>query len=401
MKEAGKFTRQRGRTAALAAALAVSIAAGGGGVALASGSTAHGARLGTAAAGHGTGPTAAPRAAVPWKRVGPGWVLAEYWPGRFQENGNAKAAAATLYLISPGGVRYRLFHWASAKMPPILVDWSGDKTRALVQTATAGQMEQIALATGKVSRFRLAGQSAAIGYTRPSGLNILGWQQRGARVQLARFSLTGKLAKVLASGDNVTSAVYAAAGDKLAVGGAKGLRLVSNGGGVIRSLPVPGTGAVGCSPSRWWNKSTILATCVARGHNAGRLWLVPAGGGRPRALTPQRPSNSRDLGDIGAWQLRSGLFLQAAGPCGTLQIFKQNKNGSITAVHIPHTSGNNNRILTARGPRLLVQAQTECPGSVSLLWYNTVSHGEQMLIKPPATLAGVLAAVPFGQPVGQ
>jgi hypothetical protein len=183
------------------------------------------------------------------------------------------------------------------------------------------------------------------------------------------------------------------------VGGTKGVRLVSNGGGLIRSLPVSGTGAVGCTPSRWWNSGTILASCVASGKNAGRLWLVPASGAKPKALTPQRGNRSRDLGDIGAWQVPSGLFLQALGPCGTLQIFRQAKNGSITAVHIPQTKGNNNRLLTAHGKQLLIQAQTECPGSESLLWFNPSTHRDKFLIKTPGTLAGVLAAVPFGQPV--
>jgi TolB protein len=256
---------------AFAAALAVSVAAGSGGVALASGTTGH--RTDRAdRADRAAARAAAARAAVPWKRVGPGWVLAEYWPGRFPENGAAKAAPATLYLISPGGTRYRLFRWATTKSPPFLLDWSGDKTRALVQTATAGGLEQIVLATGKARRLRLARQSSALAYSRPSGLNILGWRQPATgQIQLARYGLTGKLAKVLASGSNAASAVYAAAGDKLAVGGAKGVQLISNGGGLIRSLPVPGTGVVGCSPSRWWNSGTILASCVASGKDAGRL----------------------------------------------------------------------------------------------------------------------------------
>jgi TolB protein len=126
---------------------------------------------------------------------------------------------------------------------------------------------------------------------------------------------------------------------------------------------------------------------------------VPASGAKPRALTPQRGRHSHDLGDIGAWQLPSGLFLQALGPCGTLQIFRQARNGSITALRIPHTAGNDNRILTARGKQLLIQAQTECPGSLSLLWFNPSTHRDKFLIKTPGTLAGVLAAVPFGQPV--
>jgi len=43
------------------------------------------------------------------------------------------------------------------------------------------------------------------------------------------------------------------------------------------------------------------------------------------------------LGDLDAWHLPGGLYLQSAGPCGVLQIFKQRSNGSITLVMVPNT----------------------------------------------------------------
>ena len=52
-------------------------------------------------------------------------------------------------------------------------------------------------------------------------------------------------------------------------------------------------------------------------------------------------------------------------------------------------------VLTARGSRLLVQAPTDCTGSVSLLWYNPGTQAEQWLIRPPAHVIGVTVAVPF------
>lgn len=70
-----------------------------------------------------------PRSAVPWRRVGPGWVLAQYWPGRFSYVSKAIAAPVTLYLISPAGRRYQLRRWAATKNPLYVLDWSGDKTR--------------------------------------------------------------------------------------------------------------------------------------------------------------------------------------------------------------------------------------------------------------------------------
>jgi len=77
-----------------------------------------------------------------------------------------------------------------------------------------------------------------------------------------------------------------------------------------------------------------------------------------------------------------------------LHIYRQARNGSIKLVTAPHTSGDN-RVLTARGSRLLVQAPSECTGSVSLLWYNPATRAEQWLIRPPAHVIGVTVAIPF------
>jgi hypothetical protein len=125
-----------------------------------------------------------------------------------------------------------------------------------------------------------------------------------------------------------------------------------------------------------------------------RLWLVPVTGARPTALTPPRPASSPDLGDIGAWALPSGLYLQALGGCGTLQVFKQAASGSISPVNVPGTL-QNNRIITAIGAKLLISAQTGCPGSQSLLWFNPATHAEQWLLRPTGTQIGVEAVVPY------
>jgi hypothetical protein len=365
----------------------VAVAAGAGGLAAASG---HGASLAAGQLGS--------RSAVPWRRVGAGWVLAEYWPGQFAFQGTPVAAAAALYLIDPAGGWYRLYRWPVTKSAPYLVDWSGDKSRALVSSTTGQGLEQVVLATGKVSRVRLPSAVQVIGYTRPAGQGLLGWRRAGSRFQLARYRLTGRLARVLAVGADDFTAVYSPAGATLAVAGATGVQLVSNDGGVIRVLPVPGTGAGGCFPSRWWNSATILASCWARGTSRGRLWLVPASGARPAPLTPQRGTRSLDPGDIGARRLPGGLYLQALSPSGSGLIFRQAASGTALPVSVPGTAGNN-WIVTSRGPRLLLSAQTPCYDSGSLLWFNPSTRHEQMLLKTPRGLAGVLGAVPYGQPV--
>jgi TolB protein len=336
------------------------------------------------------GLTAQARAQVPWSKVGPGWVLGEYDAGAA-----GQTAPVTLYLISPAGVRYSMHTWTGAGMVPYLISWSGDKARALLGL-TGGRYEQLTLSTGKFTVGRLAGQAEPTGYTLPDGQNILGVTGGTPSSTVARYSLAGKLRTVLTRGADEDIPVYAANGAALAVSGAKGLELVSNGGGVLRSLPVLGTNpSIGCYPERWWNATTVLTECLAKGVSTPRLWLVPTSGKKPVPLTPQRNSAGPDLGDIGAWQLSSGLYVQGLTGCGTMEIFRQAANGSIKVVNVPHAPGNNNAIVSALGARLLIDAQTGCPGSTSLLWFNPATHAEQWLLRPPAGDAGVIGVVAF------
>jgi hypothetical protein len=220
-------------------------------------------------------PASAKRAAVPWDRVGAGWVLAEYTSAR-----------------PDGG----------------------------------------------------SGAADPIGFTTPDGL--ASWpasrqaRGEGASTSLVRYSLSGALVSSLGySADG--QVLYAASGTEFATGAASGLKLVSNGGTLIRTLPGPRTAANSCHPARWWSGGTILASCLPPGNAIPQLWLVPASGARPEALTPPRGASSGYVGDLDAWQPSSGLYLQGAGPCGVLQIFRQARTGSVTLVTVPHTTGDN------------------------------------------------------------
>jgi hypothetical protein len=369
--------------------LGLSAAAGTGGAPAATAAV----RLAVAAAGLRAGQTGA-RSAVPWRHVGPGWVLAMYWSGRFVFAGKPKAAAPVLYLFDPAGGRYRIRQWPVTRNPPSLMDWSGDKTRALVSTSTS-TMEQVVLATGKLNFFRLPGQAAAIGYTRPRGLGVLGFRTEKSGFELARYRLDGELAKELVPDAQTDTAVYSPSGATLAVGARRGVWLVSNDGGVIRTLPIPGaTGR--CFASRWWNSQVILASCTAAGSRS-RLWLVPAGGSKPTPLTAQRGKHSPDHGDLGAWRLHGRLYLQAMTYEGDGRIFRQAADGQAISVTVPRTPGNN-WIDAARGPRLLISAITPCYEGSSLLWYSPATGREVRLISRPPGRQGVLGSVSYGQP---
>lgn len=389
MVSTGKARWGAGRKMALGAALAVGLVGGGSTAAFAAG---HGGPAVQAelSAGH-----VGPVSAVPWHRVGPGWALTEIWRGRTGEGHPVKAAPVSLDLVDPAGGRYVVHRWPATKNPPSLTDWSGDKVRALLNTG-GRNFEQVSLTTGRVSPFQVSRGVNVIGYTRPDGLNLLGWRKTGSQERLARYSLTGQLVRVLSAGPYDGSAMYSSSGVTLAVAGQTGMQLVSNGGGVIRRLPVPHTDPQsGCYPARWWDSGTILATCVARGAGRDRLWLVPANGARPTALTPPRGNHSPDFGDLNAWRLRSGLYLQSAGACGTVQIFRQAASGSIRLVKVPHTAGNN-QVVTGSATRLLIQAPDGCGTGNALLWFNPASQHENWLFR-----AGVTGVVPFGEPAPQ
>jgi TolB protein len=100
------------------------------------------------------------------------------------------------------------------------------------------------------------------------------------------------------------------------------------------------------------------------------------------------------LGDMDAWQISGGLYLQAAGPCGTVQIFRQASNGSISLISPAGTTGND-LIRTVYRSRMLPDAQTGCPGSTSLLWYDPRTKAEQWPLRTPSTEIGVISAIPY------
>lgn len=323
---------------------------------------------------------------VPWSSVGAGWVLAQYSAGTA-----AKPAPTTLYLVSPSGLKFTVYQWAASKTAaPHLLAWSGDKTRALLQVGNSYQLEQLNLRTGTAARFNLPVDVLPSDYTRPSGLQLLGMAADGSATTLARYTLTGQRAQVLGTRAYGLSAAYTPDGTELAISANTGLQLVSNTGRVIRKLPVAAADpTLGCSPARWWNSGTILAECTPKGSYAEQLWLVPANGARPAALTPVRKSGP-DLGDLDAWSLPSGLYLQSAGACGTLELNRQAANGSVAAVAVPGLpAGASVAVVTALGPQLLIHG-LGCQLGGQLAWFNPATKAETWLFK-----TGAEAVVPY------
>jgi hypothetical protein len=339
-------------------------------------------------------PTAGPvgnLAGVPWDEVGPGWALAEYTTGS-----ETVAAPVTLFVIDPAGHLYPVYQWPATKAPWLLKGWSGDGTRALFEVLGADQttMHELTLRTGRVTTFALPAGSEAWGYTRPDGKNILVWDGG-----IARYDLTGTLQRQLVSG-GLLDAISSPDGATAVVSGSYGVTLVSNAGGVIRQLPIPGASpSVPCEPARWLNATTVVATCGMATSESGRVWAVPVSGAAPTALTPVRDRTGPDLYDLDAWPLPGGAYVDAVGTGGGF-IGRQNASGAVTVISVPGMAQSQYIVAMAAG-KLLVEGFGGTDVSpvrpTSLAWFDPQTGEAKMVLAAPANGTGVAGLAPFNR----
>jgi TolB protein len=361
------------------------------------------------------------RGAIPWPLIGPGWTLAEVSTAQPDANGTATGGGRqAIYLVDPEGGKYRITTAPGTSAPELLA-WSGNAEVALyasggTQAGGTPSYGLLRLSSGALTPLPLPAGVTALGFTRPDGLNVLGVRQRQGKYLLQRFSLTGDFAATIGSMPRPAGATDALQGNALsspdgttAVWGISGreMQLVSNAGGLIRRLRVPGTSShPSCTPLSWWDAQTVLAYCnAASAPGTGRLWLVPASGGTPTELTGVSGS-SAGVGDLtGGWQAGGSVYITAttsaqcssaaSGPGGQ-QILRVGTGGTEQPVGIPGSTRDHDGIVAAVGSRLLVLTQTSCPGTSSLVWYDPASRTATPVLAAPAGQVGVVDAVPFG-----
>jgi TolB protein len=348
----------------------------------------------------------ASRSAVPWSKVGPGWALVTYTtatPFALPP----KRGSTTLYLVDPAGGKYVMYRWphVNADGGVGLFAWSGDGTRAMLAvpkspTSTTGQLDQLTLAKGILTRLPLPASAIPISYTRPDGLAVLAYRMFGSppQIQLVRYSLSGGLEKVLytqrGSGGGAFLSVtqpspYNPAGTEIAAtvnpaGGpltAGHTVLIGNAGGLIRRY----RSADSCLFARWWRAGQLLTSnCASK-----QLFVTPAGGARPVALTPAVTSSFLRLDN--AWLLAGHVYVQQHAPaCGTGSLAAV-RNGRLVVVPVPKIAGGAS-IVTAGTSKLLIVDQ-QCMGSSGLLWFNPLNKAEVRVLAPNQG-QGVIGWVP-------
>jgi hypothetical protein len=360
--------------------------------------------------------------AVPWPLVAAGWALAEFSTAQPNSAGQASGTGTyTTYLVDPEGGKYRITT-SSGSAEPQLMAWSGDTKTALFATAAnpagTGSYQLLDVHTGQLTQLQLPTGVVALGFSRPDGQAILAVQQRPAKFHLQRYSLAGQLEASLAwfprkSGETLptngcaTACALSSPDGLTDVWGilGNGMQALSNSGGKVTRLHVQGGGHPSlCMPITWWNDTTVLANCADTSlpDDASRLWLVPDNGAQPTALTAAAAAGYGRID--GAWLTGGATYVSqvtthqcqtAPSGAGGMDILPLGQ-GVNAAIMIPRTTHNVSTIVAAQGTRLLVLAQTYCPGTSSLLWFNPSTHLSQPVILAPATQVGVIAAVPYG-----
>jgi hypothetical protein len=350
----------------------------------------------------------APLAAVPWSQVGPGWVLATWSPVSGRRPGESgppgepgyQAAATTLYLVDPAGGRYAVTTFAPPGdgSRPELVDWSGDGSRALLETGGYGSpkvLTEVDLHSGTQTTVTANGSFESARYTRPEGKAVLlesaGYASQGS---LERVDLAGNHQLTYPVAHDFRGYLSTPDGTQLVLGTAAGLALMGNDGVPGKALPI--AGQKDCAPTRWWDTGSTVVLARCSDSPQSQLWLVPIDGGTPTALTaPNNGQKGPDYGDTTAWQLPAGTYVQALGACGVIFLAKLNADGTTSPVSVPNVHGATIIVVGVNGGDLDLQAKAGCGGGQSLVDYNPSAGTSTVLLGPPVNGGGVIGAVPY------
>jgi hypothetical protein len=349
----------------------------------------------------------APLGTVPWTQVGPGWMLAMWspvpglHPGETPPPGTPtwETATTTLYLVDPAGGRYPIttFPAPGKGQSPKLVDWSGDGTRALFSTEETDRtvVTEVDVRSGAKTTFTVDRIGINPRYTLPDGKAVLLYKWKESKPgSLERVDLAGNHQMTYPVGQDFDGYLSTPDGTQLVLGTASGLALMGNDGAAGKALPIAGESA--CTPTRFWDADSTIAVARCSGSAGSQLWLVPIDGGTPTPLTAPNDGQHRpDYGDLNAWQVPAGRYVQATGACGVIFLAKVNDDGTTSKVSVPEAKSDSVAVLGVNDGHFELKARAGCGGGQALIDFDPAAGTSTVLLGPPVNGGGVIHAVPY------
>jgi hypothetical protein len=329
--------------------------------------------------------------------VGEGWYLALVNRGERKRAG-IKVHRQELQLIGPRGRRTTvLSEPASSRTAARLADWTPDGRTALL--ITQGMRRSVAtrvdVATGATQTLPLPADVAEAGLA-PDGDSLLtvGYEKRG-KAPLAELGWDGATTPV--SPDVDGPLLTSPDGDSVVTHGrafgARRLRVLSLADGSVEES-VPTTRP--CSPVRWWDRHTVLATCYQ--HSGSTLSLVDLESSQVTPLTERVDPQPEDLGHLTARRLGRQVFVQVAGPCGYVYVGRRHPDGRITKLPLRHAIGNV-LLVDTHGSQVTLQHAVSCDGAAprSALTRYDPSTGRERTLVALSRRAAFDTVLPYGE----
>ncbi len=344
----------------------------------------------------------APRSAVPWSSVGPGWTLVLYDSARCSCGVPLRVEGPgweALLLVSPSGARYTMAHWAVR--PAVhwtLLDWSRATRTALLtgfsDNPSASTTFELDLVTGAEARVAAAGVT---GFA-PDGTDLLASSTTSGDVTtIDVLRPDGTLLSRIASAPG--AAVYVVPGG-LVVKDAGGLRHVT--GRASKNLDPAG---LTCSFLQYWSTTSILADCGRSASSTPTRWILSWDRAPRRfslpAATVSGPSGSPWNGQpsrpLAIYEMPSGTYATDAGACAATFVVEQTGATATQLVPPGVSPAANVRIAGTSGENLLMSVAGGCTVAGRWLLYDTTTGSWKTLLGSYAGEVGLVSEVVYPQ----
>ena len=322
------------------------------------------------------------RAAVPWDQVGDGWVLAEVQRGPVRQ-GEVRAKARSLELISPEGTRYSLYSTSKEMKKGVdvnnfaLVDWDPEARVALLKRVVnirRSQVIRLDLESGSSQTLALPRQAMTTGL-RPDGSGVLVQNFSGKVVSITWDGVRTTVGQASQGGVITTPD-----GTTVLVADPDHLTLIPLDGSATSAIATPGQ----CNPIRWYDDTQLLASCYSR---QGSQLVTVGLDGTVTTRASMRDTTSKDFegpswDDTDVRVVGGRSYYEGNGPCGGSFIIRENAAGAQKLVRVPGSTGGVS-LVDARDDRLVIAHTATCDSGVPravLSTFDPVSKDEDVLV---------------------